>query len=162
MTTGAVIRPPAAGDLEALVALCAAHAAWEQLPYDPAGKAERLAGLVLGPAPRIACLVADDGDGLVGYATWTYDASTWDAGEFAYLDCLYLSEAHRGRGLGRALLARVARSALAAGCSQVQWHTPAFNDGARRFYARAGATDRTKIRFFLEGPALLSLAEEAM
>lgn len=161
MRRDVVIRPPAAGDLDELVALCAAHAAWEQAPYDPAGKAERLAGLLLGPAPRIACVVADNGDGLVGYASWTYDASTWDAREFAYLDCLYLRETHRGKGLGRALLARVARSALAAGCHQVQWHTPEFNHGALRFYAGTGASRKPKIRFFLEGRALRSLAKEA-
>jgi GNAT superfamily N-acetyltransferase len=160
MPSDIVIRPPGPGDVDALVELCAAHAAWEQAPYDPSGKAARLGGMVLGTAPRIACLVADGGGALVGYATWTYDASTWDAREFAYLDCLYLNETHRGRGLGRALLARVARAALAAGCIQVQWHTPEFNDPAIRFYARTGAGRKTKIRFFLEGPALHSLAEE--
>ena len=86
---------------------------------DPAGKAERPAGLVPGKAPRITCL-----------------------------DCPYPGETPRGRGPGRALLARVARSAQAAGCIRVQWHTTAFDHGALRFYARAGAAARTKIRFF--------------
>ncbi len=161
MLSRIVIRPPEATDLESLVALCADHAAWEQAAYDTTGKAERLAALVLGPSPRIACLVAAEGARLVGYATWTYDASTWDAREFAYLDCLYLAEDHRSRGLGRALLARVAAAARAAGCDQVQWHTPEFNHGAIRFYTRTGATQKPKIRFFLEGRALEALAGEA-
>jgi GNAT superfamily N-acetyltransferase len=148
------IRPPVPDDLEELVGLCADHAAYERADYDPEGKAGDLARLVLGAEPRIHCLVAADGSRLAGYATWTYDASTWDAREFAYLDCLYLTAAYRGQGLGRELLRGVARAAHRHGCVQVQWHTPDFNRDAIRFYARIGAGSKSKVRFFLEGDAL--------
>ncbi len=155
-----VIRPPQRDDLEGLVRLCADHAAYERAAYDSEGQVEKLARLMLGPAPRIHCLVAADGRRLAGYATWTYDASTWDGREFAYLDCLYLAAEYRGHGLGRELLRGVARAAVQAGCVQVQWHTPDFNDGAIRFYARLGASSKPKVRFFLDGDALRRLTNQ--
>lgn len=155
-----VIRPPGSDDLDDLVRLCADHAAYERADYDAEGKREELARLVFGPAPRIHCLVAANGPRLVGYATWTYDASTWDAREFAYLDCLYLDAEYRGHGLGRDLLRGVAAAAQQAGCAQVQWHTPEFNHGAIRFYERIGANSKPKVRFFLEGDALRRLTTQ--
>lgn len=152
------IRTPVSSDLEELVRLCTAHAAYERAAYDPSSKAEALAALVLGDTPRIQCRVATGAGGLVGYATWTYDASTWEARLYAYMDCLFVDPAFRNQGLGHRLMGHVARAVIEAGCRQLQWHTPDFNAGAIRFYRRLGTTEKTKVRFFLDHPALATLA----
>jgi ribosomal protein S18 acetylase RimI-like enzyme len=157
---GLTIRRPLSSDLDELVRLCAAHAAHERAEYDATGKAEALAGLILGEAPRIQCRVAAGPGGLAGYATWTYDASTWEARLYAYMDCLFLDPAFRNQGLGRRLMAHVARSVIESGCGQLQWHTPDFNEGAMRFYDRLGTTRKDKVRYFLDDPALTNLAGE--
>ncbi|WP_324609629.1 hypothetical protein [Streptomyces sp. WM6386] len=67
---------------------------------------------------------------VVGYATCSAEVSTWDGSEYLHMDCLFLRHGHRGLG-------------------QVQWQTPAWNEGAIRFYGRIGATSKDKRRFFL-------------
>lgn len=156
-----VVRPVRPDDLDEVVRLCAAHAEYERADYDPEGKTVGLETLLFGPSSRLHGLVADGPDGIVGYATWSREVSTWDAALYAHMDCLYLDPAARGLGVGRLLVARLVDDALAAGCRQVQWQTPAFNTRAMPFYDRLGATRKEKVRFFLDAEAMESLAEEA-
>ncbi|MEM1041809.1 MAG: GNAT family N-acetyltransferase [Bacteroidota bacterium] len=155
-----VIRPVRPSDLDALVVLCAAHAAYEGAPYRGRGKAEALKDLLFGASPSLLGLVVERDEALVGFATWSVQLSTWDAAPYAHLDCLYLDPAARGRGLGRDLVATVARDARRAGCTQVQWQTPASNHRAIRFYERLGATAKPKVRFYLDEAALRRLTSD--
>lgn len=93
--------------------------------------------------------MAARGDERVGYASWSLEASTWQAAEYAHLDCLYLREDERGRGTGRLLLRAVEAEARAAGAGELQWQTPAWNQDAIRFYRRHGAQEAAKARFTL-------------
>lgn len=161
MRTAVVIRSARPEDLSELIRLCAAHAAYEQASYDRAGKAERLGALLFTTPPRLFCVVAENAGELIGYATWSQEVSTWDAWLYAHMDCLYLDLAGRGSGIGRRLVAQVAREAFAAGCRLVQWQTPTFNTRAMRFYARLGATRKEKVRFFLGAQAMERLAADA-
>lgn len=162
MKSAVVIRSALPDDLSELIRLCAAHAAYEQATYDPAGKAERLGALLFTTSPRLFCVVAEHAGDLIGYATWSQEVSTWDAWLYAHMDCLYLDPQARGSGMGRRLMARVAREALAAGCRLVQWQTPTFNTRAMRFYARLGATRKEKVRFFLDAHAMKRLATSSL
>lgn len=153
------VRSAHPDDLDEIIRLCAAHAEYERADYDPAGKRERLDGLLFGPSPRLFCLVAERADSLVGYATWSEEVSTWDAWLYAHMDCLYLDPDARGSGAGRLLVSQLARGALGRGCRLVQWQTPAFNTRAMRFYDRLGATRREKARFYLDKRAMERLSE---
>ncbi|GAB5534884.1 MAG: hypothetical protein Rubg2KO_11330 [Rubricoccaceae bacterium] len=154
------IRPARPADAESLVRLCAAHAAFEMADYDPSGKADGLAALLFGPSHRLRCLVASHDRQLVGYATWSEQVSTWDASVYGYMDCLYLDAASRGQGIGRRLVAEVVREAIAAGCRSLEWQTPPFNTKAMVFYRRLGATEKEKVRFFLDAQAMAGLTHE--
>ena len=85
----------------------------------------------------------------LGYASLTWDFSTFTGRPFAHLDCLYVRDGHRGRHIGRCLLQAVTDHARGAGAEQVQWQTPAWNGDARRFYDRQGATAQEKARYSL-------------
>ncbi|MEM1128000.1 MAG: GNAT family N-acetyltransferase [Bacteroidota bacterium] len=152
------IRPAGPDDLDGLVRLCAAHAAYERARYNPEDKRARLGHLLFGPSPRLFGLVAEQGDVLVGYATWSEEVSTWDAQLYAHMDCLYLDADARGSGIGRRLVSQVARDALGRGCRLVQWQTPTFNTRALPFYDRLGATRLEKVRFYLDESAMKRLA----
>ena len=141
------LRDAVPADLPTIARLCRAHALYERAAPPPPEQAERLARLLFGVPPRLWCLVAAEGEQLVGYATWSLECSTWRAAEYAHLDCLYLEEALRGRGLGRALLERVAARAAELGATHLEWQTPAWNAGAIRFYERLGASGSDKKRF---------------
>lgn len=141
-----IVRPARPQDLPALLALIADHAAYERAAPPPPGVAERLAPALFADPPRLRCLVADDAGTLVGYATWTRDFATWTGRHYTHLDCLYLDDRHRGRGLGRQLIDAVA---AAAGDDEIQWQTPVWNTDAQRFYERLGARPAEKIRYTL-------------
>ena len=161
-----MIRALEPGDLPDLVELCREHAAYERAPF--ADSDEREAGLAAlflarpealdAPGAGARCWVVEEAGELVGFATANLELSTWDAGRYMHLDCLYLREGHRGRGLGLALMKQVARAALEAHAVELQWQTPSWNVDAVRFYRRLGASSKDKLRFTLDraGCALLS------
>lgn len=151
--TDVVLRPVRRADLDALVVLCAEHAAYEGSTYDPGGKAQRLGALLFADVPAVFGFVVVQCNRLVGFATWMPQLSTWDAARYAHLDCLYLRPEARGYGLGRRLIARVAQAAWVAGCDRMEWQTPTSNAPAIRFYERIGATSKSKRRFYLDGDA---------
>lgn len=144
---GVRIRPADIDDLDAVLRLCAEHARHEGCEYSADGKhAGLLRALSMSP-PRLWLWVAQAADELVGYAAASREFSTWQAGDFLHVDCLYVVAAQRGAGIGAALLQTVARHAEQCGLQEIQWQTPAWNQDAARFYRRAGATDQPKLRF---------------
>lgn len=150
MSHSATIRFATSSDLDALIRLCAEHAAYEQAEYDPIGKKESLNKQLFGSNPPLYCLVVEQNEAIIGYATYMRQFSTWDATYYLYLDCLYLNGQSRGQGLGELLMQRIKEEAKKLSISEIQWQTPDFNEGAIRFYQRIGAKNKTKERFFWE------------
>ncbi|HEY9374763.1 GNAT family N-acetyltransferase [Streptomyces sp.] len=145
------VRHARPADLPRVAELAAEHAAYEKATPPSPGLAARLDRLLFGPhPPRLRCLVAELPDGsLAGYATCAPELSTWDGVEYLHMDCLYLSAAHRGLGLGPLLMAAVEAEARTLGLAEVQWQTPTWNEGAIRFYDRLGAHAKQKLRYSL-------------
>ncbi len=150
MQTKPTIRFAQEGDLAAMVQLCKAHADYEQCPYDVTGKAEALAQHIFSQQPALFCLVAEQENELIGYATYMKQYATWDAAFYIYMDCLFLTEAARGFGIGEQLVKRIQLEATKLNCSLIQWQTPNFNVRAIKFYKRIGASAKSKERFFLD------------
>ncbi|MFD9125400.1 GNAT family N-acetyltransferase [Kitasatospora sp. NPDC059571] len=146
---GGAIRPATAADLPAVARLCTAHAAYERADPPPADLATRLEPVLFSARPRAWCLVVELGDELIGYASYSREFSTWQAADHIHLDCLFVTEPHRGQGWGHALLDAVKDAAAARRAAHVQWQTPDWNTGAIRFHHRAGARSRPKVRFSL-------------
>lgn len=142
-----LIRDFQEADAVHLIELCAKHAAYEQNQYDPTGKDVLLKTEVLSLSPSLHCWMIEVNDKLVGYATFTFDFSTWDAGHFLYLDCLFIEENFRGYGIGAEIIRRLVEVAKKKGCVNVQWQTPVFNENAIRFYERMGGKALDKKRF---------------
>lgn len=143
------IRPARPADMTALIELCAEHAAYEQAAYNPEGKAGKLSAFLFVDPPRLYALVVEDETGLVGYATFAPEMSTWHAATYLHLDCLYLRPQVRNQGIGAALIKNIAARAAVLGCDHLQWQTPADNENAIRFYHRMGATSKAKQRMYL-------------
>ena len=143
-----IIRKAIPQDVTQLVDLCAAHAAYERLGFDKSNKKEMLSRQLFFMENNIQCLVVEKNNQLMGYATYMKQFSTWDAGFYVYLDCLFLKVDIRGKGIGNQLMRRVQEYAIAENCIQIQWQTPDFNTQAINFYKRLGAQLKTKERFF--------------
>jgi GNAT superfamily N-acetyltransferase len=71
---------------------------------------------------------------LLGIVHYLFHRSFWTIGSYCYLQDLFVSEAARGRGLGRALIEAVYDRAREAGASRVYWLTQESNATAQALY----------------------------
>jgi GNAT superfamily N-acetyltransferase len=92
----------------------------------------------------VRVLIAQIGDEAVGYASTVRRLSLWLGADVLALDDLYVREAARNRGVGRALMASVA-SLAAPERLRVVWGASLTNTDGHRFYQRLGADLRTKV-----------------
>lgn len=143
------IRNCEIADLSKLVILCQKHAAFEKAAFSAAGIEENLKKALFAENPKLYCLVAAIQNTIVGYASYTFDFSTWDAKTFLYMDCLFLEEEARSFGIGEVLLNKLKEIAEKENCINIQWQTPQFNERAIKFYNRIGAKGKDKVRFTL-------------
>ena len=143
----AVIRRATPRDVGAVLSLCAEHAAYERAPLDDRDRADALRRALFLERPRLWCLVVEAAGALSGYATYALEFSTWQAEQYVHVDCLYLQPRFRGGGIGGDIMNRIAAHAALLGCAEIQWQTPAWNEGAIRFYDRLGATRVEKLRY---------------
>ena len=141
------IRAVQAQDLTALIDLCRKHARYEQASYDPTNKEQLLGETLFAGNPKLFCWVVESDKQLVGYASYTFDYSTWDAGTFLYLDCLYLEPECRGLGIGEEIMQKLKVIAQQNNCVNIQWQTPDFNIRAIQFYQQIGGVGNNKVRF---------------
>ncbi|MDQ6528714.1 GNAT family N-acetyltransferase [Flavobacterium sp. LHD-85] len=143
------IRNCKVSDLPKLVILCQKHAEFEKAEFSPEGKEEGLKNAIFGQNPKLFCLVVATEETIVGYASYTFDFSTWNAQTFLYMDCLFLEEETRGLGIGEKLIEKLKEIGTENNCVNIQWQTPEFNTRAIKFYNRMGAKGKDKVRFTL-------------
>lgn len=136
-------------DLPEIIDLCSAHSEYEQAVYSPSGKAEKLAKMLFGDNPPLFCLIAENENEVLGYATFSKECSTWNADFYVHLDCLFLREKYRGYGIGEAFIQAVVQQAQQMQATHIEWQTPVFNERAIKFYHRIGASAKAKQRFTL-------------
>ncbi len=144
------IREVRVNDMDQLIPLCQAHAEYEKSEYTAEGKFIRMAAVLFSDKSPLKCIVAESEGRLIGYVTYMKQFSTWDVSYYVYMDCLYLEEEARGKGIGKQLMSCVVNYANEEYCRQIQWHTPTFNKGAIKFYRNLGAFSKQKERFFLD------------
>lgn len=93
---------------------------------------------LFGSRPSAAALVARGDHRLLGLACYSLLWPAVGTTSSLFLKELYVAEAARGQGVGRALMARLFVVAVECGCSRIEWMTERINTGAQAFYARLG------------------------
>lgn len=144
-----IIRNIEKKDLPQLVVLCEQHAHYEQAEYSSEGKEAKLEKALFSIRPALYALVVEVDNAVVGFATYTFDFSTWDAEFFIYLDCLYLEPAFRGHGIGAKIIEILRKTGMERDCVNIQWQTPVFNEQGINFYKNIGGLLQEKARFIL-------------
>ncbi|WP_415855667.1 GNAT family N-acetyltransferase [Sinomonas sp. G460-2] len=139
-------RPPAAGlrpatpdDVPSILELIHELAIYEREPDAVKTTAPVLAEQLFGDSPAIFAHVVEDGDGVMGFALWFLNYSTWEGTHGIYLEDLYVRPEARGRGYGKALLAELARIAVERGYARVEWSVLKWNEPSIGFYRSIGA-----------------------
>lgn len=144
--TSLEIRGARETDTRQLLALIRAKAEFDgclkSLRADEASLAEAL----FSARPKAKALVAEVDAALVGLVTYYDIYSSFIAKPGIWLDDLYVYEAHRGHGVGRALIGRLCQIARETGCGRIDWIVARDNVGGRAFYANLGAQVYEEVR----------------
>ena len=143
-----VIRDLAAADAAAWRGLWAQYLGFYGVTLAPEVTAHTWARL-LDPAAPLAGRVALVAGEMAGFALYLHHSSTWVAGDDCYLEDLFIAEAARGAGIGRAMIEDLKAIAQAAGWHRLYWHTDEGNSRARALYDQFTAADG-HIRYRLE------------
>lgn len=153
------IRPATPADLPLIGALITELAVYEKLAdevrFDPAVLGEHL----FGPRPMAEVVIGELDGTPQGFALFFHNFSTFEGRPGIYLEDLFVRPAARGAWLGKALLAELARLAVARGCARFEWSVLDWNEPSIGFYKALGARamdDWTVMR--VDGPALTALA----
>ena len=135
-------------------------AAYEKLSHEVVADEAMLRATLFGARPAAEVLIAED-DVPVGFALFFTSYSTFLAKPGRYLEDLFVVPEWRGRGVGRALLAYLARVAMDRGCGRMEWSVLDWNEPALGFYERLGAAPMDEWTVYrLTGDALRRLASE--
>ena len=151
-------------DVGAIVQLIRDLAAFEQLTHLLQVTPEKLRPQLFGERPAAEAIVAELGDGksndkgggeVVAFALFFTNFSTFLAQPGLYLEDLYVKPEHRGAGIGKALLTKLAALALERNCGRFEWSVLDWNENAIRFYEGMGASVMPEWRICrLSGDAL--------
>ncbi len=143
-----------------ILAFIRALAEFERAPDAVVATEEGLLRDGFGPNPYYSCLIAEHDGQAAGFALFFYDYSTWMGRPGIYLEDLFVLPEFRGRGIGKALLQRVAAVAVEKECGRLNWAVLDWNTPAIDFYRAMGAEFMDEWRLVrLEGEAIKRLAK---
>jgi GNAT superfamily N-acetyltransferase len=132
------VREATADDAGLILALVRELAAFERAGPDAVRATEDdLRREIAGPRPGFECLIAEVDGRPAGFALFFHNFSTWEGRRGIYLEDLFVREGARGLGVGRRLVADLARLALERGCRRLDLWVLHWNP-ARRFYEGLG------------------------
>lgn len=158
----ATIRPARPGDETVLVEMIRELARYENLEHQARATPENLARDLFGPHPHAESILAVVEGDAVGFALYFPSYSTFRAQPGLYLEDLFVRPAFRGRGIGKALLARLAALAVARGYGRLEWSVLDWNAPSIAFYRSLSARPMDEWTVYrLEGDAVRSLADSA-
>ncbi|MVU81080.1 GNAT family N-acetyltransferase [Nocardia sp. ET3-3] len=157
-----MIRRATPADIPALVDLVYDLAEYEKLREECVVTAEQLEQALFGPKPAVYAHVAENDQGIVGCAIWFLNYSTWKGVHGIFLEDLYVKPEARGHGLGRDLLAALARECVEQGYARFEWSVLTWNTPSIDFYESIGAVNQHEwTGYRLAGSALERLASHA-
>ena len=156
------VRPAGPADVPAIMAMIRALAEYEKLSHACVSTENDLQRALFGREPAAEVLIATADGVPAGFALFFHTFSTFLARRGLWLEDLFVYPRHRGRGIGTALLHRLATIAAERECGRFEWAVLDWNTPAIRFYERMGATVMPDWRIVrVTGPALERLAANA-
>jgi GNAT superfamily N-acetyltransferase len=156
------LRPAAPADTPVILRCIRALAEYERLADQVIGTEERIRETLFGERPAAEVVLAFDGEEPAGFALFFHNYSTFLTRPGVYLEDLFVFPRYRGQGLGKWLLAHLARIAVDRGCGRFEWAVLDWNVDAIRVYEGVGAKPVNDwIIYRLTGDALVRLANKA-
>ena len=153
------IRPATADDVPLIRQLIAELAEYERLADAAVATDDGLRAQLFGAQPAAEVLIGEVDGQPAGFALFFHNFSTFLGKRGLYLEDLFVRPEFRGHGLGKHLMATLARLAVQRDCGRFEWSVLDWNELAIAFYRRIGAAgmDGWTVQR-LEGDALHALA----
>jgi GNAT superfamily N-acetyltransferase len=138
-----------------------ALAVYERLADHVVATEAEIAEAIFGANPRVFCDIAEWDGEPAGFSVWFYTYSTFSGRHGIWLEDLFVHPHLRGRGIGKALIAALAKRCVAEGLPRLAWWVLNWNEPSRVFYRSIGARaqDEWTVKR-LDGDALVRLAGE--
>jgi GNAT superfamily N-acetyltransferase len=153
------IRQAQESDVPVILQFIGDLAEYEKLTHLVTATEELLRATLFGSARFAEVLIAEEDGTPAGFALFFYNYSTFLAQPGLYLEDLFVKPEYRGRGYGKALLARLAQIARNRNCFRVDWVVLDWNEPSIAFYKSLGAERMDDWHTFrLTGDALEKLA----
>jgi GNAT superfamily N-acetyltransferase len=159
MSESITIRPAARTETALVLEFIRELARYERLEHEVSASEAQLSEALFGDRRHAEVIFACSGGIPVGFALFFHNFSTFKGRPGIYLEDLFVRPEARGRGIGKALLAYLARTAVERRCARLEWAVLDWNEPSIRFYRNLGALSMDEWRIFrLTGPALEQLA----
>jgi GNAT superfamily N-acetyltransferase len=131
------IRDATSSDIPLILEFIRELAAYEKAPEQAVATAEDLHRDGFSGPPKFRVLIAEWQDEPAGFALFYYHYSTWMGRPTLFLGDLFVRPRFRGKGIGKALVLRLAKMAVDEGCGRFEWqvldwNTPAIDRWAPR------------------------------
>ena len=153
------IRAAREGDAPLIFDLVRELAVYEKLDDTVDATPDAIAGALFSKEPRLFCDIAEWNGAAAGFAVWFLNFSTFRGRHGIYLEDLFVRPAYRGRGLGKALMAQLARRCVEQGLARFEWSVLDWNAPSIAFYKSIGADVMHEWKICrLSGPALQNFA----
>ena len=134
-------------------------AEYEKLSAEVEATEEAIAAALFGDASRLFCDIAEWNGEPAGFSTWFLNYSTFRGNHGIFIEDLFVRPAYRGRGIGKALMARLAHRCAKEGYGRCEWAVLDWNSPSIAFYKSIGAQEREDWRIYrLSGEALDAFA----
>jgi len=137
-------------------------AEYEKLLHEVEATEAMIDAALFGDNPLLFCEIAEWNGEPAGFAVWFVNFSTFSGRSGIYVEDLFVRPAYRGKGIGKALLAYLAKLCVEKGWARLQWSVLDWNTPSIAFYKSLGAVmmdEWTVCR--VNGPALAALAKAA-
>ena len=158
-----IVRPANRADLPLIATLIRDLAAYEKLAHEVRFDEASLGEHLFGSHPMAEVLIGEVAQEAHGFALFFHNFSTFEGAPGIYLEDLYVRPEARGAGLGKALLAHLAATAVQRGCKRLEWSVLDWNAPSIEFYKNLGARmmdEWTIMR--VDGAALQQLGAEQL
>ena len=156
------IRRARTVDAAVVYSLICELAEYEKLSHEVEATEAMIADALFAENPRLFCDIAEWNGDVAGFAVWFINFSTFSGRSGIYLEDLFVRQAVRGKGIGKALLAHLAQECVANNWSRLQWSVLDWNTPSIEFYKSLGAVMMDEWTICkVAGPALDALARGA-
>ena len=159
METPLILRAATHQDVPLILNFIKRLAEYERMANEVIATEDGLRRTLFGERPFAECVIAEWDSEPAGFALFFHNYSTFLGRPGIYLEDLFVVPALRGKGVGKSLLAHLAKLAAERDCGRLEWAVLNWNDSAIKFYESLGALAQEEWKVYrLNGQALKDLS----